>query len=288
MRAWRSFDSFEERIVSSLALPDRHQRLPQRDESGKHPQRSCPTSSRPRPAKMPEAAGDRRGVARALSAIAARRDADDPPIPRRATRRARPCSSPLSPSFSAAAAPAGHAPAVRCARLVGREAATLLGGSTASIDSALQRARETIAKRYPRAGQPKSVPDSAQKNCSAGICKPGKGSTVDGFVALLKEDATDIMPPWPNGSAGREAIGTFFGWAWKPYDGFRLCANGSKPGSQHSPLISRTQTRCPLVVHIPSRCFPWRRAKFSAHPFRETRRSTACFPRIRTSAHLSG
>ena len=30
------------------------------------------------------------------------------------------------------------------------EAATLLGGSTASVNSALQRSRETLAKRYPK------------------------------------------------------------------------------------------------------------------------------------------
>src|SRR3984957_12505068 len=37
------------------------------------------------------------------------------------------------------------------------EAATLLGGSTASINSALQRARDTLAKRYPD-GRPQASP----------------------------------------------------------------------------------------------------------------------------------
>jgi RNA polymerase sigma-70 factor, ECF subfamily len=37
------------------------------------------------------------------------------------------------------------------------EAATLLGGSTASVNSALQRARETLAKRYPN-GRPPVAP----------------------------------------------------------------------------------------------------------------------------------
>jgi hypothetical protein len=37
---------------------------------------------------------------------------------------------------------------------------TLLGGSTTSINSALQRARETLAKRYP-GGQPSAAPHSA-------------------------------------------------------------------------------------------------------------------------------
>ena len=58
------------------------------------------------------------------------------------------------------------------------EAATLLGGSTASINSALQRARETLAKRYPDgrppAGASSQIPRS--KSFSAAICGLGKGT----------------------------------------------------------------------------------------------------------------
>src|SRR5438477_49528 len=44
------------------------------------------------------------------------------------------------------------------------EAATLLGGSTASINSALGRARETLAKRYPNRRPPVATPpDPAQQ-----------------------------------------------------------------------------------------------------------------------------
>jgi RNA polymerase sigma-70 factor, ECF subfamily len=47
---------------------------------------------------------------------------------------------------------------------VAAEAATLLGGSTASINSALQRARETLAKRYPQ-GRPAAAakPNPAER-----------------------------------------------------------------------------------------------------------------------------
>jgi hypothetical protein len=56
------------------------------------------------------------------------------------------------------------------------EAATLLGGSTASINSALQRARETLAKRNPDGRLPvASRPNPAQQNSSAAIYRPGKG-----------------------------------------------------------------------------------------------------------------
>jgi len=110
------------------------------------------------------------------------------------------------------------------------EAAALLGGSTASVNSALQRARETLAKRYPD-GQPLIVPrpDPAQQKLLDRYLQAWEGHDLDGFVALLKEDATFTMPPWPLWYAGREAIGSFFAMAWTTCGGLRLvptAANG--------------------------------------------------------------
>jgi RNA polymerase sigma-70 factor, ECF subfamily len=110
------------------------------------------------------------------------------------------------------------------------EAATLLGGSTTSINSALQRARETLAKRYP-AGQPPVAPrpNPAQQKLLKRYLKAWEGHDLDGFVALLKEDATFTMPPWLLWYAGREAIGSFFAMAWTACGGLRLVpteANG--------------------------------------------------------------
>jgi RNA polymerase sigma-70 factor, ECF subfamily len=103
------------------------------------------------------------------------------------------------------------------------EAATLLGGSTASINSALQRARETLAKRYPD-GRPPAAPLSspAQQQLLGRYLQAWEGHDLDGFVALLKEDATFTMPPWLQWYAGRAAIGSFFGMAWKTCGGLRL------------------------------------------------------------------
>src|SRR5207244_5663170 len=78
------------------------------------------------------------------------------------------------------------------------EAATLLGGSTASVNSALQRARETLAKRYPT-GQPAAAlrpDDSAQQELLNRYLKAWEGHDLNGFVALINEDATFPMPPW--------------------------------------------------------------------------------------------
>jgi RNA polymerase sigma-70 factor (ECF subfamily) len=110
------------------------------------------------------------------------------------------------------------------------ESATLLGGSTASINSALQRARDTLAKRYPQ-GRPlvASRPSPAQQQLLERYLRTWEGHDLDGFVALLKEDATFTMPPWLQWYAGREAIGSFFALAWKTCGGLRLvptAANG--------------------------------------------------------------
>ena len=110
------------------------------------------------------------------------------------------------------------------------EAASLLGGSTASINSALQRARETLAKRYPDGRRPAaSRPNPAQQELLGRYLQAWEGHDLDGFVALLKEDATVTMPPWLEWYAGREAIGSFFATAWKTCGGLCLvptAANG--------------------------------------------------------------
>lgn len=110
------------------------------------------------------------------------------------------------------------------------EAATLLGGSTASINSALQRARETLARRYPE-GRPHEAirPDAEQQKLLGRYLKAWEGHDLDGFVALLKEDATFSMPPWLQWYTGREAIRAFFAIAWQSCGGLRLVptsANG--------------------------------------------------------------
>ena len=110
------------------------------------------------------------------------------------------------------------------------EAAALLGGSTASINSALQRARETLSNRYPERRPPfESQTTPAQQRLLGRYLQAWEGHDVEGFVAVLKEDATAVMPPWLQWFMGRDNIGTFFAAAWKTCGGLRLLptsANG--------------------------------------------------------------
>jgi RNA polymerase sigma-70 factor (ECF subfamily) len=125
------------------------------------------------------------------------------------------------------------------------EAATLLGGSTASINSALQRARETLGKRYPK-GHPLAAarPDPAQQELLGRYLKAWEGHDLDGFVELLKEDAAVTMPPWLQWFVGREAVRSFFAMAWKTCGGLRLkptAANGQPAFAIYE--YSRTEGR---------------------------------------------
>jgi RNA polymerase sigma-70 factor (ECF subfamily) len=106
------------------------------------------------------------------------------------------------------------------------EAATLLEGSTASINSALQRARETLAKHYPD-GRPPVTPHltPAQQRLLGRYLDAWQGHDVDGFAALLKEDATVTMPPWREWFVGRDTILSFFA-AWN-CNGLRLAPTGA-------------------------------------------------------------
>lgn len=111
------------------------------------------------------------------------------------------------------------------------EAAELLGGSTASINSALQRARETLAQRgtgqRPRL---EALEKPEHKKLLGRYLHAWEKHDVDELVALLKEDAAAIMPPWAQWLQGNATIGAFFGASWKTCGGLRLvptAANGA-------------------------------------------------------------
>ena len=129
------------------------------------------------------------------------------------------------------------------------ESASLLGCSTASINSALQRARETLARRYPDGRRPvASRPDPAQQELLGRYLEAWEGHDLDGFVALLKEDATCIMPPWLEWYAGRQAIGSFFAMAWKTCGGLRLVPTAAN-GQPAFAVYERTGTPVVWTAH---------------------------------------
>ena len=108
------------------------------------------------------------------------------------------------------------------------EAAALLDSTSASINSALQRARETLSKNHSyRRPIPLSPPTPAQQELLGRYLQSWEGHNIDHFLALLKEDAAAVMPPWLQWLKGREIIGTFFAAAWKTCGGLHLVATAA-------------------------------------------------------------
>lgn len=85
------------------------------------------------------------------------------------------------------------------------ECAELLETSVASVTSALQRARETLAARGER--RPTLPADAATAAVLARYVRAWEHADVDELVALLHEEATLAMPPYAEWLIGAGAIG---------------------------------------------------------------------------------
>ena len=95
------------------------------------------------------------------------------------------------------------------------EASAILDASVASTNSALQRARATLKQRSADPRDLLPISDERRRGLLARYVKTWEERDVDGFVALLKEDAAWSMPPWRQWYVGRPNIGAFMGWAWR-------------------------------------------------------------------------
>ena len=87
------------------------------------------------------------------------------------------------------------------------EAAECLESSVASINSALQRARATVASRCVQLTEQPLTPE--QSKLLERYVDAFHRYDVDALVALLQEDATLSMPPYVLWLRGREAIGAW-------------------------------------------------------------------------------
>ncbi len=108
------------------------------------------------------------------------------------------------------------------------EIASLLGGSAASVNSILQRARETMRSSYRSdATATRPIGDAGQQALLDRYVRAWESTDPDAFANLLKDDATYSMPPWREWYQGRDSIAAFFGKVWKAYGGFRLLPAGA-------------------------------------------------------------
>jgi len=91
------------------------------------------------------------------------------------------------------------------------EVADMLDSSEASVNSALQRARETMGRRLPGPNRERApLPRSArERDVATRFATAFSGDDIDGVVALLTEDAWFTMPPVTLEFQGAVAIGGF-------------------------------------------------------------------------------
>ena len=91
------------------------------------------------------------------------------------------------------------------------EVADMLESSEASVNSALQRARATMASRLPGPGRERApLPRSArERDVATRFATAFAANDIDGVVALLTDDAWFTMPPVTLEYQGREAIAAF-------------------------------------------------------------------------------
>jgi RNA polymerase sigma-70 factor, ECF subfamily len=118
------------------------------------------------------------------------------------------------------------------------EVARLLETTVASVTSALQRARSTLAARTIEPIEPSRPMDQAQQDLLARYCDAFERYDVQTLVALLHEDATMSMPPFAWWLSGRDEIRRALLGAGRPCDGARLVptvANGSPAFGQYRP-----------------------------------------------------
>ncbi|MEK6252552.1 MAG: sigma-70 family RNA polymerase sigma factor, partial [Actinomycetota bacterium] len=134
-----------------------------------------------------------------------------------------------------------HLPATQRAVLIlrevlgfsAREVAETLETTTASVNSALQRARTAVDERLPEQSQQatlRSLGDDALRDLVDGYVDAWERNDVDAVVAMLAEDAAFAMPPLRTWFGGRDAIEVFLAgfplsgdWRWRVV---RTRANG--------------------------------------------------------------
>lgn len=119
-----------------------------------------------------------------------------------------------------------------------QEVATLLETSVAAVNSALQRARATIAARDLGAAEPLRPDDPAQRELLARFVRAFEAYDMPALATLLHEDAVQTMPPLPLWLRGRDQVLAFWQGPGAGCAGSRLiatAANGLPAFGQYKP-----------------------------------------------------
>jgi RNA polymerase sigma-70 factor (ECF subfamily) len=137
-----------------------------------------------------------------------------------------------------------------------QEVADTLETTTASVNSALQRARATAEERLPEQSQQaalRSLGDDGLRDVVDRYVDAWVQGDVDTVVSMLTEDAVFAMPPLATWFGGRDAIKTFLaGWpmsgAWR-WRTVRTRANG-QPALAFYSWDADEETFLPFALNV--------------------------------------
>ena len=122
------------------------------------------------------------------------------------------------------------------------EVAELLDTSVASVNSALQRARATIDERNIEATDAAAPMDETQKEFLARYVDAFQRYDLDALTSLIREDASQSMPPFDMWLSGRDDVLTWWFGPGIGCQGSRVIpvetANGSIAFGQYKPSES--------------------------------------------------
>ncbi len=113
-----------------------------------------------------------------------------------------------------------------------REVAQFLETTTASVNSALQRARQGVEERLPAQSQQatlRALGDARLREVVQRYVEAWEARNVDALRALLVDDARFAMPPFPNWFSGRDAVLAFIASTGRPRLRHVLARAGGQP-----------------------------------------------------------
>ena len=133
------------------------------------------------------------------------------------------------------------------------EIAAVMETTTASVNSALQRARQLVVERIPSPSQQqtlRTLEDGRLRELVGGYAAALEDGDIDALVALLAEDVTWSMPPIPHWYRGLHAVIDFA--TRIPLDRLRLVAapahDRQRPAGRCQLPVGRRRRRPPRLV----------------------------------------
>jgi RNA polymerase sigma-70 factor, ECF subfamily len=134
-----------------------------------------------------------------------------------------------------------------------REVAESLETSAASVNSALQRARRAVDERLPALSQQatlRSLGDERLRDLVQRYVDAWEHRNVEALTALLVEEATFEMPPFPNWFRGRETVIAFIASTGRPKLRHVVTRANGQPAVAWYVRRGRAQPYAPTAIEV--------------------------------------